>query len=632
MKSVLRIFFSSLLILALVLGQVNVSKSTENAACVPEQITISATNEPSKALNFTWTVKDTNLKDGNVLQVMEKALSSKFEPLKALEFQAAARKGYNMPGKLVIKASAISLKPDTEYLYRVGNETTDVWAEGSFKTTIDSSKDSDISFVYIADPQVYSNDSKAASATFETIYGKYPGSAFTYVAGDFTDADYDESEWELFFNGGGLYPNGGQKLFANRITVGTQGNHDWAGLTDHFSFPSTYGLDTVYSFDAGPVHFIVLNTNYTYQNTIEFQKEIAWLENDLKDCQKPWKIVLAHKPIYSGSYHVNESDSRFLRLYLTPELARLGVDALLGGHDHMYTRGFVDLRGNNVKPVMMDGETAFQPKKQYEDRMVYKPVLYIGNCTAGANKWYSSSDYSVLDGDPLAENYAFLEKSSEQLTNENRYQAYTEVKASKTKLSFTTNMFCYDLSKDMITTEPFVYEKYSVVKNDSSTPLPDTPYKTCKVSGYVNVEFIYAEEAGGEIRSGFDIGLVEKNLYARTDANGYFEIMNVPMDGKTNTINVSKPGYLKRTIENVTINEDLELYPQTNPGLMMAGDIDQNNAVNMADIVRIAEVFNSKKGSDLYRTDADFNADGAINMMDFTIAAKRFNKVSSDYR
>jgi hypothetical protein len=41
---------------------------------------------------------------------MEKSLSSEFDPSKAVKFQATARKGYNMPGKLVIKATAINLK------------------------------------------------------------------------------------------------------------------------------------------------------------------------------------------------------------------------------------------------------------------------------------------------------------------------------------------------------------------------------------------------------------------------------------------------------------------------------------------------------------------------------------------
>lgn len=630
MKKVFRKIISSLLILAFVMGQTLVSNSIYDTAGLPEQITISATSDPSKVLNFTWTVKDINLTEGNVLLVMEKALSSEFDPLKAVEFQATVRKGYNMPGKLVIKASAINLKPGTEYLYRVGNETANIWSEGSFKTITDSSKDSDISFVYIADPQIYGKDSKAASATFETVYNKYPNSSFTYVAGDFTDGDYNESEWKGLFNGGGLYPKGGQKLFANKITVGTQGNHDWAGLEDHFSFPATYGLDTVYSFDAGPVHFIVLNSNYSYQSIIEFQKEISWLEHDVKDSQKPWKIVLIHKPIYSGSYHINDDDTRFLRLHLVPALTRLGVDAVLGGHDHMYTRGFVDLTGNSVKPSMIDNETAVQPKILYEDGSGYKPVLFIGNSTCGGFKWYPPCEYSVTPGDPLVENYAFLEKNSAGFTDKYEYQAYTEVNVSNNKLSFTTNMFHYDLETDEITTEPFVYEKYSVLKSDSSTPPVCTPVKTCKISGYVNVEFNYSAEAGGEIKSGFDIGLVEKKLYTKTDANGYFEIMNVPAGSEVNTITISKPGYLKKTINNVTINGDKELFPEINPILMIPGDIDQNNVVNIVDILEMVNAFNSIKGSSLYRSDADFNADRAINIADIMIFAKRFNEVYTD--
>ncbi len=630
MKSVFRKFISSLLIITLVMGHVLVSSSIDHVSLIPEQITISVTNEPSKVLNFTWTVKDMNLTDGNVLQVMEKTLSSKFDAKNALKFPAIAMKGSNMPGKLVVKASANILKPDTEYLYRVGNETANIWSEGSFKTTIDSLEDSDISFMYISDPQIYGNDSKAASATFEQIYNKYPNSSFTYVAGDFTDGGNIESEWEALFNGGGLYPNGGQKLFANKITVGTQGNHDWVGLEDHFSFPSSYGLDTVYSFDAGPAHFIVLNSNYCYQSISEFQKELTWLENDVKESQKPWKIVLMHKPIYSGSYHVYESDTRFLRQYLVPALARLGIDAVLGGHDHVYTRGFVDLKGNNVKPLMLTEETAVQPKSTNELGIEYKPVLFMGNCTSGGLKWYPPCEYTVYPDDPLAENYAFLEKNSMGITDKYEYQSYTNVNVSKNKLSFTTEMFHYDLVKDEITTEPFVYDKYSIVKENTHSPTT-SPAKICKISGYVNVEFSNSAESVGKVKSGFNIGLVGKNLNVKTDANGYFEIANVPVDNKATTIIVSKPGYLKRTISNVTINEDKELFSKTNPLFVIAGDIDQNDSIDMDDIAEIAKSYNSTKDSSLYRIDADFNADGVINLIDIMIVAKRFNKVSADF-
>ncbi|KNY25251.1 metallophosphoesterase [Pseudobacteroides cellulosolvens] len=479
MKTVFRKSTSILLILALVLGQTIVSWSIDDAANVPKQITISATTMPSKVLNFTWTVKDTKLTTKNVLQVMEKSLSSEFDPIKAVKFQATARKGYNMPGKLVIKATAKNLKPDTEYLYRVGNETANVWSEGSFKTIVDSSKDSEISFVFIADPQIDGIDSKAASVSFEKVFNKYPDSSFTYVAGDFTEEGPNEVQWEGLFNGGGLYPNAGQKLFANTITVGTQGNHDWAGLDNHFSFPAINGLSNVYSFDAGPVHFIVLNTNYCDNNVSAFQKEMEWLEQDVKGTQKPWKIVLAHKPPYSGGLNINyEPDMKFLRQNLVPVLTRLGIDALLGGHDHTYSRGFVDLKGYNVKSSMLDKETAVQPKTFDNNGKEYTPVLFVGNCTSGASKWYPAGYYNADPDDPIAKNYAFLEKSSAGFSNRYQYQAYTKVSVSDNKLSFITEMFHYDLNTDKITKEPFVYEKYSVVKRSSSASQNPSPIIT----------------------------------------------------------------------------------------------------------------------------------------------------------
>jgi hypothetical protein len=53
MKTVFREFVSGLLILAFVMGQTLVSQSIDDAANVPQQITISTSTEPSKILNFT---------------------------------------------------------------------------------------------------------------------------------------------------------------------------------------------------------------------------------------------------------------------------------------------------------------------------------------------------------------------------------------------------------------------------------------------------------------------------------------------------------------------------------------------------------------------------------------------------
>lgn len=529
---------------------------------------------PSKVLNFTWTVKDTNLTTKNVLQVMEKSLSSKFDPSKAIKFQATARKGYNMPGKLVVKASAKNLKPETEYLYRVGNETANVWSEGSFKTIVDSSKNSEISFIFIADPQIEGIDSKAASVTFEKVFNKYyTDSSFTYVAGDFTEEGPNEVQWEGIFNGGGLYPNAGQTLFANIITVGAQGNHDWAGLDNHFSFPATNGLSNVYSFDAGPVHFIVLNTNYCDKNVSAFQKEMEWLEQDVKGTQKPWKIVLAHKPPYSGGLNINyEPDMKFLRQNLVPVLTRLGIDALLGGHDHTYSRGFVDLKGYNVKTSMLDKETAVQPKTLDNNGKEYTPVLFVGNCTSGASKWYPAGYYNADPDDPIAKNYAFLEKSSAGFSNRYQYQAYTKVSVSDNKLSFITEMFHYDLNTDKITKEPFVYEKYSVVKHSPSASQNPSPVITS----------------------------------IATPTGKY--VSSTPANASTATRTPTKTP------------------SPTNTSIIPTGDFNNDGVINMADVIDLARRFNKVKGDQTYDLVYDLKNDGVINMADVLIIALKFNK------
>ena len=82
------------------------------------------------------------------------------------------------------------------------------------------------------------------------------------------------------------------------------GNHDEIDkdadrYASHFYLPDNgsakSNLGTTYSFDYGPVHFVVLNT----ESKVKDQTE--WLRKDLASTDKPWKIVALHDGPYGGS-------------------------------------------------------------------------------------------------------------------------------------------------------------------------------------------------------------------------------------------------------------------------------------------------------------------------------------------
>lgn len=81
------------------------------------------------------------------------------------------------------------------------------------------------------------------------------------------------------------------------------GNHDEVDddakyYISHFNLPDNGAKGSIagtsYSFDYGPVHITVLNTESN------IKKQTEWLKEDLKKTDKKWKIVTMHRPAYGG--------------------------------------------------------------------------------------------------------------------------------------------------------------------------------------------------------------------------------------------------------------------------------------------------------------------------------------------
>lgn len=60
--------------------------------------------------------------------------------------------------------------------------------------------------------------------------------------------------------------------------------------------------------------------------------QLAWLRSELAASRAPWKIVVGHHPIYSGS--AKHGDSLVLIARVAPLLEAFGVQAYINGHDH----------------------------------------------------------------------------------------------------------------------------------------------------------------------------------------------------------------------------------------------------------------------------------------------------------
>ncbi|KNY29940.1 dockerin type I domain-containing protein [Pseudobacteroides cellulosolvens] len=111
----------------------------------------------------------------------------------------------------------------------------------------------------------------------------------------------------------------------------------------------------------------------------------------------------------------------------------------------------------------------------------------------------------------------------------------------------------------------------------------------------------------------------------KTNQDGYikfYAIGTLPWD-----VTISKPGYLTKTYANSAVNAGSLEEPIT----MWAGDINQDNAINMADVIEMAKSFGMTSEDTSFNAVGDFNCDNVINMTDIVTLSKHFNKISSDY-
>ncbi|HEY9060732.1 MAG TPA: S8 family serine peptidase [Pseudobacteroides sp.] len=153
------------------------------------------------------------------------------------------------------------------------------------------------------------------------------------------------------------------------------------------------------------------------------------------------------------------------------------------------------------------------------------------------------------------------------------------------------------------------------------------------LSGYIVPDFISSLES---IDEGFKVEILGTTFSDETNEDGYFVLSGSLPDGQY-TLQVTKSGYLKRKINDLTLKGKLEIGTTESPIKMWAGDIPKDNiqddSINMSDVIQIAMSFGkvAEEENSGFNTNCDLNADGSINMSDVIIMAKHFNATPSSY-
>jgi len=236
-----------------------------------------------------------------------------------------------------------------EYWYRYGNGD-DVWSSPCYLRVDDG--DDVFSFIVGGDPQP--EEPKATEEEAEEKMGKkyvqmmysineavsMVGAEFILNCGDTTDSGNIELCWDWYFKSNLPY-------FRTMPLASTMGNHDSWGyeywLRKH-NYPDLSGMEgghgSYYSFDYGNAHFVVINGNIAPSNDRKELTDmlVAWLENDLMNTDKEFKIIMSHQGMYSYPVHTYDQETVEMRPIITALIDKYDVDIMFQGHDHIWLR------------------------------------------------------------------------------------------------------------------------------------------------------------------------------------------------------------------------------------------------------------------------------------------------------
>ncbi|WON77728.1 phosphodiester glycosidase family protein [Serratia sp. UGAL515B_01] len=248
-------------------------------------------------------------------------------------------------------ATLNGLAAGSQYLYQIGEgaDKSDIYQF----TTADNSDEVRIHLfgdTQTQDSDNINNGSPLVGELLAKMESQLPKQDLILHVGDFTD---DISLYQLVRRF--LEQVEGQDKASSVPLVIAQGNHEVIndGATKYasmFSYPYAHSLPfpvskAVYSFDYNNAHIAVITAEVSTDKV--WQEMMAWLREDMKASNKQWKILISHRPPYEAN---PVSGNGLVKKYLPPVVDETGVDLVLSGHDHIYSRS-VPLKQGQLDPA-----------------------------------------------------------------------------------------------------------------------------------------------------------------------------------------------------------------------------------------------------------------------------------------
>ncbi|MFF7140864.1 MULTISPECIES: purple acid phosphatase family protein [Streptomyces] len=353
-------------------------------------------------------------------------------PAGAATFDAIGGENIATSGGYNRHATLTGLKEHTQYSYRVGSEGN--WSSAySFKT---QDFEGDYDFLFFGDPQIGSSGNVAQDQagwqdTLDVALKANPDTELLVSGGDQVETANTESQWDAFLAPDKLrqYP-----------WAATIGNHDVGGKAyeQHMFTPNTDRSASLYQ-NGNPasntsggdywyiykdVLFIDINSN-SYANPADGNggdaAHIKYITDVINKhgSEAKWKVLNMHHAMYSPASHAKDSDLKSRRGDLPETFSKLGIDLVLAGHDHAYSRSYVLKNGEKQNKDEQPGAANVYPGPG--------GVVYVTGNSASGSKYYAitSPDNSGTTGtgmgaDPLnPKNYWF--NSAENQENKRSY-------------------------------------------------------------------------------------------------------------------------------------------------------------------------------------------------------------------